>query len=837
MIVHRALYGFDRGGHAFLRGSSADRAGLFSAITWRTDLPATAPYGVSWTPYLRGFAEAGHYVLVRTAPDIAAPRAGMVFSQAAFVRSEHLCSVDWHRLAAALKEVPDRSQPLSPIEVAGPPDRESASSTAVSIMDKMIRSAMKPAVHVGQADFDDAVLQILGKLPGRLKERFTFRLSFGPQDVENDPQDVVSTPDLLETRWHGYPVIPKLAPSGPPRRAVAFLLELDGGRDLGDFADRLGTNATDLRSIGRLEEAWAIAEKEPRSVEDNLGLVRLISLISPRSSDGSDFKAVQLARLAACLTSARPDQIRWLRNLDLSAFSNPRPCWDAVLEWAAAQAGNVGYDRDVLQVAMDSVSDGPVAPWRGAILGGFRARISRLDSAVAESLWSAITKEPQIAEMTLSLLPANPTAEAIVRRTLPSRLDPTVASYALDLAKSRGWWTLHGRCLALTRAPEAALDAQLAVDRDLHAADGIEAALSIAEPADRLKLALSHEDIRLIPIAGAECASNPALMAGFDASNIRWLDILQSAVSRSNVLDGLEQGHSLVGSLVDLPHKADHYAPLWRAVAQSKFADLLDLPGRSRVWSRIPNEVRPKFLSATADGWLAGEESGRHSGAVIEPELESSIVEPTRISGFLARAIPDRLEGGVKLFQRFRRLGEREFNDWLAQVDSRMKYGGVTKSAATKLGRLVSSGFWSSSARRILELAKQRGDMVPALLECRHLLPIWEYLNPSVWAIKGVPDPDEDELWRILEKIVVQLYPYGPEENEIWSRASGRIDALSQDGNPLARWHSALRRLRSGGGGIPPARLVAEMRRDFPLNRELDSITAFKIFREVGDHG
>ena len=80
---------------------------------------------------------------------------------------------------------------------------------------------------------------------------------------------------------------------------------------------------------------------------------------------------------------------------------------------------------------------------------------------------------------------------------------------------------------------------------------------------------------------------------------------------------------------------------------------------------------------------------------------------------------------------------------------------------------------------------------------------------------------DDSDNWRRLELIAVQLYPKGPDENEIWTRAGGDISLLNLNLIGKASWHSALQKLKLGGGGrdISARSLLSEMLTDFPKNQ------------------
>jgi adenosylhomocysteine nucleosidase len=90
------------------------------------------------------------------------------------------------------------------------------------------------------------------------------------------------------------------------------------------------------------------------------------------------------------------------------------------------------------------------------------------------------------------------------------------------------------------------------------------------------------------------------------------------------------------------------------------------------------------------------------------------------------------------------------------------------------------------------------------------------------------PRPIRNENWETATKLCASLYPLGPTQGEIWSRAGGDLAALDLGQSGKANWHSALWRLRNGGGGqnITLTTLVASMIEDFPNNFELSELAA-----------
>lgn len=89
------------------------------------------------------------------------------------------------------------------------------------------------------------------------------------------------------------------------------------------------------------------------------------------------------------------------------------------------------------------------------------------------------------------------------------------------------------------------------------------------------------------------------------------------------------------------------------------------------------------------------------------------------------------------------------------------------------------------------------------------------------------PRPKQHTDMRQLEKVLSQLYPSGPEHNEVWSRAGGDQSTLALSGNGRASWHAAIRMLSQGGGGqeINVGSLIETVLSDYPKNIELRSLT------------
>lgn len=73
-----------------------------------------------------------------------------------------------------------------------------------------------------------------------------------------------------------------------------------------------------------------------------------------------------------------------------------------------------------------------------------------------------------------------------------------------------------------------------------------------------------------------------------------------------------------------------------------------------------------------------------------------------------------------------------------------------------------------------------------------------------------------------IEDVMVLLYPQGPTDREIWSRAGGDLAGLRATSTGRAAWHAALRTLALGGGGaITMESLLKEAATEYGNNPHL----------------
>lgn len=79
--------------------------------------------------------------------------------------------------------------------------------------------------------------------------------------------------------------------------------------------------------------------------------------------------------------------------------------------------------------------------------------------------------------------------------------------------------------------------------------------------------------------------------------------------------------------------------------------------------------------------------------------------------------------------------------------------------------------------------------------------------------------------WEEFGRILPELYPLGPLDQEVWARAGGDVSRLKLQQSGRTAWYSSLATLRQGGGGqLTKERLLETALSDFPAHQGLRAL-------------
>jgi hypothetical protein len=668
-----------------------------------------------------------------------------------------------------------------------------------------------PVVRLGVSGFEHLVDSLWRNLWPALRRTFAFRLSFGPNDVIEQPiPALVCTPEQLQARWTKHRIV-----NPDDETSVSeFARVLCGERDIKPImalAGKLGVGVHTLRELGRLERLHTLLS-EGESFDDLLAAIRLANGISSQPTLGASVKEDLIARFTALIPDVGCKQLLLMRNLALSGFANTQSLWSAVeclvrnLEFAPAD------DSDLMDLVAASVDKNVALPaWRAAVTDGLSASVHRDNPAIYKAIWRWAERSPAAFAAAIKALPS--AIEQQLADEAPRNLEATSVSAVLSPLLSKRWLEAHGAVLAATLPPLDAAGQQLRVDKETNYYAGLRSALRCASPAQVLECALALKDERLVEISADFASAAPEILSNIRCEDITEQKVWRVAIDRNislwsapsnvinvrdNLMAQLAQGHLVDTGLLD-------------ALAQTPLADLNTTPQRAQLWSLLPASKLEQYLQATATGWLNAAANGT---AMTPPEtaLERAILSSSSLRQVLEESSAT-VQARLLIVRALPSFPEKVFMDWLDNLLINVRI--LSPQDSEQLGMLVASRHWDLVAKYLSGRLGHRPDLMPGLRLCADLLNFY-----TCWML-GISKPTATEKWHAFEQEACELYPSGPDSGELWSRAGGKnsdLPGVTQNG--ASRWRTTFNSIRFGAG--PTTReLLAVMCRDFPFNEKL----------------
>jgi hypothetical protein len=816
MRVEQAIYGEISGRGHGLRASSPN-ALIATAIASKLDLPDSVPAGVqAWSPFVRGFPIDDHYVLARTFLDSSASRGGMVLTHALIVSLDDMCEVG--SLAALFEwlapSVTDCPGSVATLELDTVGSSHAPAADLIGTANALSAQGLAPVVRLGVEGFEHLVDSLWRNLWPALRRTFVFRLSFGLNDVVEQPAPaLVCTPEQLQARWTKHCIV-KPGDQNPNSESARILCGQRDVQPILALAEDLGLEVSTLKELSRLERLHTFLSGG-ESFDDLLAAIRLADGLSNQPTLGARVKDELIGRLTALIPGAGCKQLLPMRNLALSGFANTRSLWSAV----ELLVSNLGFgpadDSDLMEMVAASVDeDLALPPWRYAVMAGISSAARRDKSDIFQAIWRWAERSQDAFAAAVGTLPADAAVEQRLAGAVPRKLHVTTPAALLAPLLKKRWLTAYGAVLASALPPLDAIGQQLKADKDPDHSAGLRSALRYASPAQTLECALAHKDLRLVGLCADLAAVHPQILSNIRCADITEQKVWGAAIGKNSSLWNAPRNAISVRDTVvaQLAEGRPVDTGLLEALARTPLADLSATPERARLWSLLPASQRDHYLQMTAAGWL---ELAAKGAMMTPPEaaLEQTIMSSSSLQSVLERSSVA-VDARLSIISALPSFSEEVFITWMNNLLRSIRI--LSHTDSERLGTLLASRRWARAAKYLSDrLADHRPDLMPGLRLCADLLDFF-----TRW-MRGISKPSAAEKWDEFEKEVRELYPSGPDSDELWSRAGGKnSDLPGRSQNGAARWHTALNSIRHGGR---PSRrdLLKVMCQDFPLNEKL----------------
>ncbi|CAM5478971.1 GAP1-N1 domain-containing protein [Sphingobium scionense] len=822
MRVDQAIYGTIRNGHG-LRCASGDLR-LAADLAQRLDLPDTEPLGANWSPVTSGFPSRDKYVLARTFSDPTVGRSGMVISHALICDLAEIVGVNDLRpllthLITSAAAAPDAVEPL---DVSPGQDMPPASPDLADAAQALVARGNGPVVRIGSAGFEELIVALWGRLWPALRGKLYFRLSFSPKDVVEKPgPTIVCTPASLIGRWQDQRVMGRNVTGG--LKAASMIDGSPDGNELHAFGDRIGADLDGFQDLQLLEQAHAMARASPDTVARLVSAARLIERLSPDPARGAAEKEAIVGRLSCALPGATPSEILTLRNLALPGFATSGTLWLALEEWLVDNGHPASHDTEAVTIVTEAlVGTDAVAPWRAAARRGLERSSRAPGGAFAAAFWRWAKAAFRTSSPLVALVAADRKALDAVVAAAPTELDPATAKPIIEAAGRFGLPRLHAVAASGSMTPADAARAQSAAENSTDPT-AMRLALRRVKRDELLDVFDDVPDDRVLTIAGEAVAEDPKLLARRDMSTVANRRVWAASLKENPAAwDGPAEPRMAFDQL--LTEQIDGAHPpteLLDRLSTTPLADVTSFPRRTELWAKLPATIRDRLLAATIDAWFARFGTDAKEAA-LEAPLTDRILVDARLGQLLDRVTARGIAEGLRVVDALGGLDASRFRTWiLTAVRSRRPLNSadaelIGRALATRRRRDIVSDF-------VAFYRGGRGDLAPALRHCIDLIGFWDRM------FLGLSSVSSAEKWDSLVELAAELYPKGPDQEALWSRAGGRDSDLRHHGTGKERWHSALRDIQNGR---PPriSKLISEMRIDYPQNTNLSMLADDTLF-------
>ncbi len=787
--------------------------------------------------YYSAILHGEYYIFTITFPDINAKRAGMVFTHALILNKEDI--VYLNNLEALFEyfynTIPEEKISLQKLVFASsafePNKTQIAFPTYILQGVTELTNGNLPILFCGEpTSFLKLITSIWTGLPQSFRTKISYTAAFTTANIDNS-KTVLYFQKNLEDSLKNIEFISDIKDeqSEPNSTVEKYILTPNTDNQFDMFLKELNidlNNWSMLQSCAKAYEGYQIYTELSNDALKQL--IRQLAKISPDKNDGRLIKGKVISEAKQRLNSGSETNLKSLKNLPLDKFD----LGENILSLSVEAFVNVEFSKNghfngglISEAIILSYKETQPNWWHSAIKRALVNTIRKEDPMAIQNIWKLLIISEESLYATLSNFPEDRKYEYLLISHKPQYISQHIAKDFAQAIQKRKWVLLHAYLLQVYLTSKEAAIQQLSLERNLkmNSLEGSSHIIKVLTDTDLLSLAMETSEGFFVDEYVKRSVKNSNLLNELNIKNRIWLLIWAKTLKITNNLEyGILQLSEKIEQLLrDIQGGREIPSEITELVAKSRYADISELKNRTDLWKHLPAALKDLFLEATANG-LVKSLSSKGLTEVIEPELMNYISSDKYMTSFLSAYRTD-IDIVLVVYENIARLKDSFLVDYIKFFPNN-----INEIQSAHLGDLVLSKRFHLSARQIFEKAKYNPSFRIALTKCHSIagLGFWDKFK---WGGLIGEAVSADSVFSALLEISIKLYDKGPEHNDIWKRAGGKVSKLNDSNTREENWRTAINLLKNGGGGkdISVKSLIKEMIEDHPNNSELKEIEKY----------
>lgn len=824
MDVEFAAYGERNGAHAVLAATFHDS--VVERTLQITDLAWGLPDHLGEIPMYRGRPDGNYYVLVKTLRDSEASRSGMAASVAAFFPLDEIVhDSNFNRFVDIMPTPAHISPELQSLKVsqlqAGVSFRENTGVQA--LIHALFTHKSGPLVWGGIESFINVLTDLWMRLPPTMRRSFSFAFVCDPSDGNKRDCSVIYCPEELASRWTGQLITKEMNQSENLEPASEQYFFNDSFRQQVDgMIEDLGAVVCSFEDLGRACSCYVtLGNLFLTSDLDATKLLRNISILSPTKELGSAIKETVISDICRRIRSGGIVTIGLIRNIDFNLFSASEKVNEACFIGIQHSLNNESTcAKSISELIMQAVLHCHQS-WADGVIRGMNKFIQSGSKVSVRRIWELLEKQPDLAVHATMLFPDDHKIDSVFAAVAPSKIDQILAEGVRQFAIQQSFPELHAVALSQLYPVDETLRNICETWTSAHRLTSLRRLCNRVDHNDILKYVDQHEEEEIINIAADLCISDPTLLrVAFSGSSQSWRSVLCRIIEISPETINLAGDiNTEVTKSLQLLIEDRLESSYQISLSNTKYANLLAVENRSKLWSQFDSNASPEFLKETARAWIKLAHKGLTALETVEPELLDTILGRDMRTTLLPSDANGVVQIVANVFEILPQLQENDFEQWRQRF--LRDNPNLSKVDAIFLGQFVQERGWEHIAENLANdvVWYKRSDLRPAVgqfLDLLGWLKRWQVGDSEV-------NLSTDEWWNELETNLIGLYSEGPSSNGIWERAGGSLADLLTSGTGASQWRYCLRELRNGfrSGKLSIESLLRLVSNDYPNNLTL----------------